>query len=439
MYNKEKMKGDFSMDTTIQALQEYMNSAHSVYHAVAGVVWALEAEGYVQLREQDAWQLYPGGKYYVTRGDSAVIAFRLGAGKPEGFMMAAAHADRPTFKWKENGELKGAYTRLAVERYGGMLMAPWLDRPLSLAGRVLVETEDGVESRLVDLDRDLFMIPNVAIHMNRKANEGYAWNPAVDMLPLAGGKDAAGKLDGLLREAAGGEILGHDLFLYVRQQATCWGLDNEYLSAQALDDLACVWCAMQGFLAARESGSVPVLCVFDSEEVGSQTAQGAASGLLEDVLERICKDQNWELKQLLSQSFMLSADNAHAIHPNHPEYADPNNAPTVNGGVVLKFNANQRYTTDGVSASIFRKVCQRAGVKAQTYCNRADIAGGSTLGNISLSHVAVPSADIGLPQLAMHSCYETVGTRDVQDMVEVMRAYYGSTLICPAEGSFVLE
>ena len=427
------------MDHMILALQEYLDSAHSVYHAVAGVVWALEADGYVQLREQETWKLFPGGKYYVTRGDSAVMAFRLPDTEPEGFMMAAAHADRPTFKWKENGELVGAYTRLAVEKYGGMLMAPWLDRPLSLAGRVLVETEDGVESRLVDLDKDLFMIPNVAIHMNRKANEGYAWNPAVDMLPLAGSKAAAGKLGELLREVAGGEILGHDLFLYVRQKAVRWGLENEYLSAQALDDLGCVWCAMQGFLAADESRSVPVLCVFDSEEVGSQTAQGAASGLLEDVLERICKDRNWELKQLLSQSFMLSADNAHAIHPNHPEFADPNNAPTVNGGVVLKFNANQRYTTDGVSAAIFRKVCGRAGVKEQTYCNRADIAGGSTLGNISLSHVAVPSADIGLPQLAMHSCYETVGTRDVLDMVRLMTAYYSASLICPADGSFVLE
>ena len=427
------------MDHTVQALQEYLNSAHSVYHAVAGVVWALEAEGYVQLREQDRWQLAPGGKYYVTRGDSAVIAFRLGMQMPNGFMMAAGHADRPTFKWKENGELKGSYTRLSVEKYGGMLMAPWLDRPLSLAGRVLVETDAGVQTRLVDLDRDLFMIPNVAIHMNRKANEGYAWNPAVDMLPLAGGKDAAGKLEQLLREAAGGEILGHDLFLYVRQNAVRWGVENEYLSAQALDDLGCVWCAMQGFLGAGESRSVPVLCVFDSEEVGSQTAQGAASGLLEDVLARICEDRGWELKQLLSQSFMLSADNAHAVHPNHPEFADPNNAPTLGGGVVLKFNANQRYTTDGVSAAIFRKLCGRAGVKAQTYCNRADIAGGSTLGNISLSHVAVPSADIGLPQLAMHSCYETVGVQDVVDMVRVMTAYYSASLSSPAEGSFVLE
>ena len=427
------------MDRRLEALQEYMDSAHSVYHAVAGVVWALEAEGYVQLREQHAWQLVPGGKYYVTRGDSAVMAFRLPEGEPEGFLMAAGHADRPTFKVKENCLLSGTYTRLAVERYGGMLMAPWLDRPLSIAGRVLVETEDGLESRLVDLDQDLLMIPNVAIHMNRKANEGYAWNPAVDLLPLAGSKDTGAKLDALLTDAAGGKILGHDLFLYIRQKAAVWGLAGEYLSAQALDDLGCVWCSMQGFLAAQDSASVPVLCVFDSEEVGSQTAQGAASGLLEDVLARICDSCGWDLRQKLSQSFMLSADNAHAVHPNHPEYADPNNAPVVNGGVVLKFNANQRYTTDGVSAAIFRKVCQKAGVKVQTYCNRADIPGGSTLGNISLSHVAVPSADIGLPQLAMHSCYETVGVQDVLDMVEAMTAYFGSTLTSPADGTYILE
>ena len=426
------------MDRRLEGLCEYMNSARSVYHAVAGVVWALEAEGYVQLHEKDAWKLAAGGKYYVTRGDSAVMAFRLPVCEPEGFMMAASHADRPTFKLKENGQLTGTYTRLSVEKYGGMLMAPWLDRPLSLAGRVLVQTDNGVQSRLVDLDQDLLMIPNVAIHMNRKANEGYAWNPAVDMLPLLGGKDAAGKLDQLLTEAAGGEIMGHDLFLYVRQNAAIWGANQEYLSAQALDDLGCVWCSMQGFLNAGESGSAPVLCVFDSEEVGSQTAQGAASGLLEDVLARICESCNWDLRQKLAQSFMLSADNAHAVHPNHPEYADPNNAPVVGGGVVLKFNANQRYTTDGVSAAVFRTVCKRAGVQVQTYCNRADIPGGSTLGNISLSHVAVPSADIGLPQLAMHSCYETVGVQDVLDMVEVMAAYYGSTLTCPSDGTYTI-
>ena len=427
------------MDRRLESFTEYLNSAHSVYHAVSGVVWALEAEGYNQLHECEQWQLLPGGKYYVTRGDSAVIAFRLPQEEPVGFMMAAGHGDRPTFKIKENWELTGSYTRLATEKYGGMLIAPWLDRPLSVAGRVMVETQDGVESRLVDLDQDLLMIPNVAIHMNRKANEGYAWNPAVDTLPLAGGKDVAGKLEQLLTEAAGGRILGHDLFLYVRQQASVWGLEEEYLSAQALDDLGCVWCCMQGFLAARDNRSVNVLCVFDSEEVGSQTAQGAASGLLEDVLTRICENGGWDLRQMLSQSFMLSADNAHAVHPNHPEYADANNAPVVNNGVVLKFNANQRYTTDGVSAAIFRKICRMAAVKVQTYCNRADIPGGSTLGNISLSHVAVPSADIGLPQLAMHSCYETVGVEDVLDMVDVMTAYYGSTLTCPADGSYILE
>lgn len=426
------------MDARVEALRKYLDSSHSVYHAVAGVVSALQADGYTQLRECESWNLVPGGKYYVTRGDSAVMAFRLPAGEPTGFMMAATHADRPAFKVKENCVLSGTYTRLAVEKYGGVRLDTWLDRPLSVAGRVLVETPEGVESRLVDLDRDLLMIPHVSLHMNPKANEGYKWNPAVDMLPLAGGKDAAGKLDALLAEAAGGKILGHDLFLYVRQNSSVWGLDEEYLSAQGLDDLACVWCNLEGFLAAQAAESVPVLCVFDGEEVGSKTVQGADSGFLEDVLARICEGCGWDLRRLLSQSFMLSADNAHAVHPNHPELADPTNAPVLNGGVALKFNANQRYTTDGVSAAIFRKVCKMADVKAQTYCNRADIAGGSTLGNISLAHVSVLSADIGLPQLAMHSCYETAGVQDVLDMVAILTAYFGSTLVTPAEGVYVL-
>ena len=426
------------MDKRINDLRAYLDSARSVYHAVAEVVSTLRAEGYTGLRESESWSLVPGGKYYVTRGDSAVMAFRLPEGQPTGFMMAAAHADRPAFKIKENCVLAGTYTRLAVEKYGGVRLDTWLDRPLSVAGRVLVETEDGVQSRLVDIDRDLLMIPHVSLHMNPKANEGYKWNPAVDMLPLAGGKETAAKLDELLSEAAGGKILGHDLFLYIRQPATVWGLDEEYMSAQALDDLGCVWCNLQGFLTAQSCQSIPVLCVFDSEEVGSKTAQGADADILKKLLCRICRSCGWDLDQLLSQSYMLSADNAHAVHPNHPELADPTNAPVLNGGVVLKFNANQRYTTDGVSAAIFRKVCAKAGVKSQTYCNRADIAGGSTLGNISLSHVPVISADIGLPQLAMHSCYETVGIQDVLDMVELLKTFYSSALLCPNEGSYNL-
>ncbi len=421
----------------IQSLTAFLDNSVSVFHAVANLEAELKNAGYTRIFENETWSLVPGGKYYLVRGGSAIVAFRIPADAPRGFMISASHSDRPTFKIKENAELVGAYTRLAVERYGGMLIAPWLDRPLSIAGRVMVETEDGVESRLVNIDRDLLMIPNVAIHMNRQANDGYKWNPAVDTLPLLGGKDAKGKFQALLEEQAGGKILGHDLYLYVRQKASIWGMEEEFVSSAALDDLECAWGCTQGFLAAGNSESIPVLCVFDNEEVGSSSLQGAASNLLETTLHRICAALSLEERVLLSNSFLVSADNAHALHPNHPELADPNNAPVLGGGVVLKFNANQRYCTDGLSAAIFRKICAKAEAPVQTYCNRADIPGGSTLGNISLSQVAVPSVDIGLPQLAMHSCYETAAVADALSLVRAMTVFYESTVIAGENGSIL--
>ena len=426
------------MEQSTAALMEFLDNAPSVYHAIEYLKNTLENRGYARLSESENWSLTPGGKYYLTRGGSAVIAFRVPGGTPKGFLMSASHSDRPTFKVKENGELAGTYTRLATEKYGGMLMGPWLDRPLSIAGRVMVQTENGFQSKLLNIDRDLLLIPNVAIHMNRKANDGYTWNPAVDTLPLLGGKDAKGKLNDLLEEEAGGKILGHDLYLYIRQKAAVWGVDGEFLSSAALDDLECAWSCTQGFLKADESESIPVLCVFDSEEVGSSSVQGAASTLLETTLQRICGALGLSLPRMLAQSFMVSADNAHAVHPNHPEFADPTNAPVLNGGVVLKFNANQRYTTDGLAAAVFRSACAKAEVPVQTYYNRADIPGGSTLGNISLAHVSVPTADIGLPQLAMHSCYETAGTADAISLEKAMASYYGSTLEV-SDGSCTLK
>jgi len=416
------------MKNTTKKLTAFLNGAHSVYHAVELLVRELEAAGYSRLDEGEKWDLQPEGKYYLTRGGSAVMAFRIPKQNPTGFMISASHADRPTFKIKENPELTGKYTRLSTEKYGGMLVSTWLDRPLSIAGRVVVETEMGVENKLLDIDRDLLLIPNVAIHMNRKANEGYTWNPAVDTLPLAGSEKTAGKLWKALEKEAGGKILGHDLYLYVREKASVWGVEEEYISAQALDDLQCAWGCTQGFLQAGESTAIPVLCMFDSEEVGSASRQGAGSTLLTDVLERICQSRDLDLRQLLSRSFMISADNAHAMHPNHPEYSDPNNAPLPGGGVVLKFNANQRYTTDGMSAAIFRKLCKEAKVPVQTYCNRADLPGGSTLGNISLAHVSVLSVDLGLAQLAMHSAYETGSVKDSQYLEQAMTAFYGAAL-----------
>lgn len=418
----------------IDGLRCFLDAAHSPYHAQAYVADTLEAAGYTRLEEWEPWNPVPGGRYYVTRGGTALAAFRIPEGIPTGFLMSASHCDRPGFKLKEDLELEGSYTRLSVERYGGAILSTWLDRPLSLAGRVVVEQEAGVAVRLVDLQKDLFLIPSLAIHMNRKVNEGYAWNPAVDLLPLAGGKNAAGKLRALLQEQAGGRILGHDLYLYVRQKSCLWGLEEEYLSGQGLDDLMCVWGCTRGFLEASPSRAVPVLCVFDSEEVGSASVPGAGSTFLSDVLGRICRELELDPGRMLAGSFMVSADNAHAVHPNHPEFADPGNAPVPGGGVVLKFNANQSYCTDGLSAGVFRKICAGARVPVQTYCNRGDLPGGSTLGRISLGQVGVPTVDIGLAQLAMHACWETAAAADALYLETAMAAYYSTALTWGEEG-----
>ena len=418
---------------TVKSLQSFLDKAHSVYHAVALIKEELDNAGYTALSETGNWDLRAGGKYYLTRNGSAVVAFRVPE-EAKGFMITAAHADRPCFKVKENAVAEGAYTRLLVEKYGGAIISPWLDRPLSVAGRVLVETENGIESRLVDVDRDLLLMPNMAIHMNRTVNDGYKWNPAVDTIPLLADKKATKKFWDEVQTLAGGKVLGHDLYLYVRQNASVWGLENEFISAQAIDDLECAWGCLQGFLKAKETANIPVLAVFDSEEVGSSSYQGAASDLLERTITRICEALKLDKNRLLAGSFLVSADNAHALHPNHPELSDAANAPVMNGGVVVKFNANQRYTTDGLSYAIFRKICEKANVPVQTYCNRADLPGGSTLGNISLSQVAVPSVDIGLAQLAMHSCYETAGVKDVQYLVDAMSAYYSAELEISDQG-----
>ena len=419
----------------INDLREYLDNAHSAFHATALLVDKLEAAGYKQLKEINEWTLVPGGKYYLTRYDSAVIAFRVPTGSPKGFLFSASHTDRPCFKVKENGVQADHYTRLLVERYGGVVLNTWLDRPLSVAGRVMVETESGVESKLVDFDRDLLLIPNVAPHWTRSI-ENYKWNVAVDNIPLLGSKESADKFWAELESLAGGKVVGHDLYLYVRQKSAVWGLENEFFSAPALDDLECAWGCTCGFLNAKPTDNIPVLCVFDNEEVGSGSYQGAAADFLQSAVVRICEALALDPRRWLAKSFMVSADNGHAIHPNHPEYADSSNASVMNGGVVVKFQAEQRYTTDGLTAAVFRKICGKAGVPVQTYCNRADMAGGSTLGRVSISQVAVPSVDIGLAQLAMHSCYETGSVKDAAYLADAMTAYYGTDLDYDGEGSW---
>ena len=426
------------MNDKIRALMDFLDASRSVYHTVAYISEILDQAGYTHLPEGDDWTLEDGGKYYITRNMSTVIAFRIPHGEPAGFLLSASHSDRPSFKIKENGELESKYIRLSTERYGGMLMAPWLDRPLSVAGRVMVETPTGVKMKLVDIDKDLMIIPNVAIHMNRKINDGYAYNPATDTIPLLGDRDVKGMFGRMIADQAQGRILGHDLFLYLRQKSTVWGIEQEFISSQALDDLQCAWACLQGFLNASESGSVPMYCLFDSEEVGSRSVSGADSTMLTSTMNRIARYLDANLARMMSQSFLVSADNAHAIHPNHPELADPNNAPVMNGGIVVKFNASQRYTTDAVAAAVFRSVCNRADVPTQTYYNRPDIPGGSTLGYVSLTHVSVPTADIGLAQLAMHSCYETAGVQDSLYLEQAMTTYFSSTLTVTGDGEYII-
>ena len=418
----------------VKNFQAFLDASVSAYHATANLQNMLEQDGYERLFEHESWTLEQGGKYYLIRGGTTIIAFRVPEKMPRGFMMSACHTDRPTFKLKENCELRGIYTRLATEGYGGMIISSWMDRPLSIAGRVMVETENGVEGKLINIDQDLMMMPNVAIHMNRSVNDGYKWNPAVDTVPMLGGADDADKFWPLMEKNAGGKILGHDLYVYVRQKSSVWGIDGEFISGPALDDLACAWGTVVGFLNARDNEAVPVFCAFDDEEVGSNSPQGAASTILEFTLERICDALGLDIHRMLAQSFLVSADNAHALHPSHPELADKANAPIMGRGVVLKFNAAQRYTTDGVSASIFRRICNQAGVPLQTFTNRPDIKGGSTLGHISLTHVSVPTADIGLPQVAMHSCYETAAVADLAHLELAMTEFFSSALMVKRDG-----
>lgn len=425
------------MTNQLEALRAFLDSAHSFYHSTAYLSRELDEAGYIRLNESADWDLVPGGKYYINRGGSSILAFRVPAA-PRGFMISATHIDHPTFRIKVNGDLIGIYTRVATERYGGMILAPWLDRPLSIAGQAMVETENGLETRLVDIDRDLALIPNVAIHMNRNINENNSLNMAVDMIPLLGGADGEGKLAKELEQAAGGKILGADLYLYVRQRSSVWGLSNEFISAPGLDNLLCVWGCHQGFLRSGDSDSIPVMAIFDSEETGSNSRQGADSTMLATVLARISRCLKLDHDRMLANSMLVSADMAHALHPNHPELADVANAPVMNGGVVMKFNASKNYVTTGLSAALFRKICAKADVPLQTFHNRADIKGGSTLGYISMNHVSVPSVDVGLAQLAMHSSYETAGVKDPLYLARAMEVFFGCSLETDGE-TYVLN
>lgn len=428
-------------------LLQFLDHSPNAFYAVANMQKELEEAGFTRLYEGCPWTLSGGHDYYVTRNDSAIIAFRIPEGEYQGFQIMASHCDSPVFKIKTNAEIvvDNSYVKLNVEKYGGMLCAPWLDRPLSVAGRVIVQTEEGIATKLVNVDRDLLIIPNVAIHMNRQVNDGYAFNAQVDMLPLFCEQgEEKNQFMQLIADEAGvqvEDILDTDLFLYDRMKGTTLGLHDEFIASGRLDDLQCAFASLKGFLAAELKQSIAVHCVYDNEEVGSGTKQGAASTFLKDTLQRISRAMGRSEEQYLmsiASSFMVSADNAHAVHPNHAEKADPTNRPYMNRGIVIKYSANQKYTTDGVSGAVMRAICKKAEVPYQTFTNRSDMLGGSTLGNISQAQVALNTVDVGLPQLAMHSPYETAGARDTAYLIEAARVLFSSSFEGNGDGNYRL-
>lgn len=419
----------------IKDLFEFIDYSKTPYHAVDIISKKLEENGFIQLFENEKFNVNESGKYYVVRNSSSVIAFKIGDLSKYRFKITASHTDSPCFKIKANAEVKvkNKYMQLNTEGYGGMILAPWLDRPLSLAGRVIIRDGDGTREKLISVDRDLVIIPNLAIHMNRKINEGYAYNKQVDMLPLFGGNDAKdGAFLKLISEEAGvneKDVLASDLFLYDRAGACYLGINNEFIGAPRLDDLDCAYSTLQGFIEADDSDGVDVFACFNNEEVGSITLQGAGSTFLSDVLRRINISLNKNEEDYLcalADSFMLSCDNAHAVHPNHPEKSDPTNDVYMNDGIVIKMNANQKYTSDADSIARFKLICEAAGIPYQMYTNRSDEAGGSTLGNIAMGNVSIKAVDIGLAQLAMHSAYETAGSKDPEYMVLAAKQFYES-------------
>ena len=428
-------------------LVEFLQESVTPLHAAATAESWLRAAGYTRLEEADYWNLEPGKGYYVTRNGSSVVAWRVPEHAIGGWRIVASHSDSPSWKVKNDRVENDGCRRLSVEGYGGMIMPTWLDRPLTVGGRVIVKTEDGIESRLVCIDRDLLVIPSLAIHFQRDVNKGHTYNPQIDMQPLWGPADSRTLTD-LVAEELGvdpADILDTDLQLVTRQTPTQIGPDGEFFMAPRIDDLECAATTLLGFLdaaAETDSACAPVWAMLDNEEVGSSSRMGAESSYLRDVLDRIIEavpHSGQAMPRALANSFMLSADIAHATHPNFPQKSDPCAPVRLGGGVVLKYNASQKYTTNAVSGAVFRAVCQKAGVPVQVFTNRADEAGGSTLGNLQSHTLPIPMADIGLAQLAMHSAVETASVADAEAMTKAVAAFYRVHLRALGDGTYTLE
>ncbi|MCQ2772204.1 MAG: M18 family aminopeptidase [Bacilli bacterium] len=417
----------------LERLMNLLGKSYSQFHAVENIRQELIAAGFKELKESNDFIAYPGAKCFITRNDSSIIAFKIPACPDKQFKITATHTDSPTFKIKPNPLKKcGNIASLNCEPYGGGIYYSFFDKPLTIAGRAFVKNGNRVSSELVYINENLLYIPSVCIHMNRNVNTAFEANPARDTIPMLGQWDDEFSFNDFLAEKlAVDSILSYDLYLATREKPTRVGLSGEFLSSPKLDDLASTYTALFGFLNSENDSSINVYASFDNEEVGSLTKQGAHSDFLKHTLGRIAKALGWDREtkfQALANSVMLSIDNAHANHPNRPELSDPTTDVKLNGGIVIKYNANQSYTSDGLSSSIVKMVCDKNALPYQEFTNRNDLRGGSTLGNISNSEVSITTVDIGLPQLAMHSANEIMGAYDVDDMVELVDGFYSSNI-----------
>lgn len=422
--------------SSIEGLMEFMNASVCNFFAVKTLREILDAEGFSELDSRDSWTLTPGGRYYTVKNNTALFAFIVGEGDAsDGFKVIAAHSDSPCFRVKPHPEMlcDGGIVKLNTEVYGGPILYTWFDRPLSIAGRVLLRTDDPLnpETRLLRISRPLLTIPHLAIHFNRAVNEGNPLSKQKDMLPVLGRINAIAERDNLLLGIIASElgvdcrdIIDFDMSLYDTTEANLCGLNNEFISCGRLDDLSMVHAAVSALLDTEGSQRMTrVMAIFDNEETGSGTKQGAASPVLEHIMRRIVACQGGseeDYMRAVACSFMISADNAHAVHPNYPEKHDPTNHPVIGGGPVIKINANCKYMTDADSAAVFKEICNQADVPCQYFVNHSDVAGGSTLGNILTSQIPLRGVDMGNALWAMHSVRETAS---VDDHLYAIRAF----------------
>ncbi len=423
------------MENINKKLMSFIEETPNAYYCVDNLRQELIKNGFEELYENEPWiNLKEDGKYFVTRNDSSLIAFKMSDKKENiGFNIVSAHTDSPSFYIKPNADMfDGNYMKLNISGYGMMLNYTWFDRPLSLAGRVVTVKDGEYKKQLVNVDKDLLIIPSQAIHMNRDANEKISFNHQVDMLPLISLNNNK-KLEDIIRENLSSfgkdvdKICDYDLNLYNRDSAKYVGLNDELILAPRLDDLASLFPAFTSFIESENKNSINVLCAFNNEEIGSLTLQGADSTFFIDTLTRIANASNIDLLVALNNTFVISADNAHAMHPNSASKNDPTNKVLLNNGIVIKHHIN--YSTDAVTSSLFKGICENAKVPYQDFACRSDMRCGATLGRISQSHVSVDSVDIGLPQLAMHSTNETIGSKDVLYMYKSLLEFYNSTII----------